>query len=224
LRSARPEPKLGLPGCDSEGTMWQELLNEFVTLFLVVNPIAVLPVFLAVAGALDRAVQRKIALIAVAASFGVLVVFLFGGSFLIKRLGISITAFQISGGIVLFAFALAMVRGDSFVPSGGESEPTSLAVYPLAIPKIAGPGAMLTVVLLADDDRHNLLEQAATAGVVALVMVIQLALLLAAVPISRWIGAAGAAVIGRVMGILLAALAVNLILEALVQWLGLPRL
>jgi multiple antibiotic resistance protein len=55
-------------------------------------------------------------------------------------------------------------------------------------------------------------------------MVIQLALLLAAVPISRWIGAAGAAVIGRVMGILLAALAVNLILEALVQWLGLPRL
>jgi multiple antibiotic resistance protein len=204
--------------------MWQERLNEFVTLFLVINPIAVLPVFIAIAGGYDRAVQRRIALVSVAVSLGVLVFFTFAGSFLIKRLGISITAFQISGGIVLFAFALAMVRGDSFVPSVGDSSPSSLAVYPLAIPKIAGPGAMLTVVLLADDDRHNLLEQAGTAGVVTLVMAIQLALLLAALPISRVIGAAGAAVIGRVMGILLAALAVNLVLTALVHWLGLPRL
>jgi multiple antibiotic resistance protein len=204
--------------------MWQERLNEFVTLFLVVNPIAVLPVFLAVAGPLERKVQRKIAYSAVAVSFGVLVFFIFAGGFLLKRLGISLVAFQISGGIVLFALAMAMVRGESFVSHSGIGSHIALAVYPLAIPKIAGPGSMLTVVLLSDDDRFNVLEQLATVGVLAVVMAIQLALLLAAGPISRVIGEAGAAVIGRVMGILLAALAVNLVLAALVLWLGLPKL
>jgi hypothetical protein len=72
--------------------MWQERLNEFGPLFLVVNPIAVVPVFLAPTGALGRAAKRQVALIAVAVSFGVLVFFIFAGSFLIKRLGISITA------------------------------------------------------------------------------------------------------------------------------------
>jgi multiple antibiotic resistance protein len=117
-----------------------------------------------------------------------------------------------------------MVRGDSFIPAAGSGTLASLAIYPLAIPKIPGPGSMLTAVLMADDDRSNLLEQLATTGVLALVMAIQLALLLAAGPISRVIGDAGAAVVGRVMGILLAALAVNLVLSAVVVWRGLPRL
>jgi multiple antibiotic resistance protein len=83
---------------------------------------------------------------------------------------------------------------------------------------------MLTVVLLTDDDRFSRLEQLGTVGVLVLVLAIQLGLLLAAAPIARVIGAGGAAVIGRVMGILLAALAVNLVLNALALWLGLPRL
>jgi multiple antibiotic resistance protein len=97
--------------------MWEERLNEFVTLFLVINPIAVLPVFLAVAGALEPAAQRKVALYAVAVSLAVLVFFIVAGGFLLKSMGIALTAFQISGGIVLFLLALAMVRGDSFALS-----------------------------------------------------------------------------------------------------------
>jgi multiple antibiotic resistance protein len=100
----------------------------------------------------------------------------------------------------------------------------ALAVYPLAIPKIAGPGAMLTVVLVTDDDRLNLAGQLTTVGVLALVLVVTLLILLAAVPISRLIGTAGVSVISRVMGMLLAAMAVALVLGAVGDWLNLPKL
>ena len=100
----------------------------------------------------------------------------------------------------------------------------ALAVYPLAIPKIAGPGAMLAVVLLTDDERYNLPGQMMTVSLLALVLVMTFLILLAAGPISRWIGTAGVSVISRVMGMLLAALAVTLVLGALGEWLSLPKL
>jgi len=100
----------------------------------------------------------------------------------------------------------------------------ALAVYPLAIPKIAGPGAMLTAVLVTDDDRFNLAGQMATVGMIALVLLAALLILLAAGPISRLIGTAGVSVISRVMGMLLAALAVTLVLGAVSDWLSLPKL
>jgi multiple antibiotic resistance protein len=205
--------------------MWQERLNEFVTLLLVMDPFAAMAVFLAVAGKLDPTTQRRVALGAVAVSFVLLVFFIFAGSLLLKRLGISITAFQISGGILLFLFGLSMVRDNRHLSSGRSDEsPFALAVYPLAIPAIAGPGALLTVVLLADDDRHSVIEQLGTVAAAAVVMLVILVMLLAANPILRIIGSSGAAVIGRVMGILLAALAVNIVLTALATWLNLPKL
>ena len=158
-------------------------------------------------------------------SFVVLVFFIVAGAFLLTQMGISIRAFQIAGGIVLFLVAIEMVRGEPFVKAAnGEQGRLALAVYPLAIPKIAGPGSMLTVVLLTDDDRFNPLGQLATVGVLALVLAIQLAILLAASPIARLIGAAGASVISRVMGMLLAALAVSMVLSALADWLNIPKI
>ena len=140
-------------------------------------------------------------------------------------MGISIRAFQISGGILLFVIALDMVRGQSLSSGHGKEQGSmALAVYPLAIPKIAGPGAMLAVVLLTDDERYNLPGQMMTVGLLALVLVIAFLILLAAGPISRWIGTAGVSVISRVMGMLLAALAVTLVLGALGEWLSLPKL
>ena len=205
--------------------MWQERLSEFVTLFLVINPFEVLPSFIAVAGGLAVHRQREIALKAVAVAFVVLVFFIFAGGFLLSQMHVPIRAFQISGGIVLFLVALDMVRGhhgESHAESGREA--TRLAVYPLGVPKIAGPGAMLAVMLLTDDDRYNLLERGATVLVLAAVMIAVFVILLAAGPISRLIGAAGAGVIGRIMGMLLAALAVSMVLTAVVEWLGLPKL
>lgn len=204
---------------------WQQRLGEFVTLFLVVNPFAALPTFLAIAEPLDRRAQRRLALGAAVISFAVLVFFVFAGAFLLQQMGISIRAFLISGGILLFVVALDMIRGeaDRGAEVGAQGQ-AALAVYPLAIPKIAGPGAMLTVVLLTDDDRLNLPGQLSTVGNLAAVMVITFLVLLAARPIAWLIGIAGVSVVSRIMGMLLAALAVTMVLSAIGDWLGLPKL
>lgn len=205
--------------------MWQERLHEFVTLFVVVNPIGVLPVFIALTGGLDAGIRRRIAVQCVLISFGVLLFFMIMGGVLLETMGVSLRAFQIAGGIVLFVFALEMVRGTFSVPANPASTNTfALAVYPLAIPKIAGPGAMLTVVLLTDDDRFDTLQLSLTAGALVVVLASQMLILLAAEPISRLIGESGASVISRVMGMVLAALAVTLVLGAFGEWLGLPKL
>jgi multiple antibiotic resistance protein len=206
--------------------MWQERLNEFVTLFIVVNPIAALPVFLAVAGGFDAATQRRVALVAVLTSFAVLVLFIIGGGFLLEKMGISLRSFQIAGGIILFLVALDMVRGASYTPAAGTSEDhaTSVAIYPVAVPKIAGPGTMLTVVLLTDDHRFDIVQLSQTTAVLAVVLAITLVVLWLAGPISRLIGNAGTNIVGRVMGMILVALAVHTVLSAFGGWLNLPRL
>jgi len=203
---------------------WQQRLSEFVTLFLVINPFGALPAFLDAAATLEPREQRKLALHAIAVSFFVLVFFVVAGAFVLEQMGIPIRAFQISGGILLFLVALDMIRDQSLSAHAGEQGSLALAVYPIAIPKIAGPGAMLAVVLLTDDDRFNLAGQMMTVGMLAAVLVIALLLLLAAGPIARVIGTAGVSVISRVMGMLLAALAVGLVLSAVGEWLGLPKL
>ncbi len=204
---------------------WQRHLSEFVTLFLVVNPFAVLATFLAISRTLEPAAKRQLAIHAVLIAFGTLVFFVFAGTFLLSQLGISIRSFQIAGGIVLFLFSLEMIRGETYASAQtGEQGHLALAVYPLAIPKIAGPGTMVAIILLTDDDRFNLAGQSITVGILAVVLIIQLGFLLAAGPISRLIGSAGAAVIGRIMGMLLAALAVSMVLGAIGDWLNLPKL
>jgi multiple antibiotic resistance protein len=203
---------------------WQQRLSEFVTLFLVINPFGALPTFMEIAETLDPRAQRRLALSATVISFAVLVFFIVAGAFLLGEMGISIRAFQISGGILLFVIALDMIRGQTLSGHGTEQGSMALAVYPVAIPKIAGPGAMLTVVLVTDDDRLNLAGQLTTVCVLALVLVVTLLILLVAGPISRLIGSAGVSVISRVMGMLLAAMAVALVLGAVGDWLNLPKL
>jgi len=207
-------------------TMWQERLSEFVTLLIVLNPIAAVPVFLAAASGLDAPRQRRIALYSVLVSFGVLAFFIFAGGFVLKQMNIPIRSFQIAGGIVLFTFAITLVIGEIALPKaeGGGQTLFARAVYPLAIPKIAGPGAMLTVMILTDDDRFRWTEKALTGGVLVVVLLILLLVLLLAVPIMRLIGEGGASIVTRVFGMLLAAMAVNIVLAALAGWLGWPAL
>ncbi len=205
--------------------MWaSDHLSEFVTLFLVINPFGVLPVFLATAGGFEPNMQRRIALHAVLVAFVTLTFFAVAGDFILAQMKIPIRAFQISGGIVLFLVALDMVRGNGHEAAGSPGGALALAVYPIGIPKIAGPGAMLAVVLLTDDDRFNIPGQLITIGMLAIVLVLTLFVLLLAGPISRLIGTSGTSVIGRVMGILLAAFAVGMVLSAVAEWLSLPKL
>ncbi len=201
------------------------LVSDFITLFVVVDPLAATSVFLAVTAAYTTPAKRKIASLAVLLAFVVLLFFIVLGQFIIEAMGISLRAFQIAGGIVLFLFAASMILAEPAAPAdAGEGGVASVAVYPLAIPAIAGPGTMLTVMLLTDNDRFGIAEQAITTAVVLAVLLIQYVLLLAAEPVSRVIGRSGAGILRRVMGMILASVAVNAVLGALGSWLGLPKL
>jgi len=192
-----------------------QLLQEFVTLWVVIDPIGTLPVFLAVTTGLSAAQRRTVALRAVAISFGVLTLFIGLGQVVLDALGLALPSFQIAGGIVLFLFALTMIFGHSKAETEiAEAERVrQTAVFPVAIPSIASPGAMLTVVILTDNDRFSISHQVVTASLMGLVLICTLLILLAAAPLHRVLGTTGEAVISRVMGMVLAAVAVDAVLR-----------
>lgn len=190
-----------------------------MTLWVVLDPVSTVPVFLALTPGMAATRRRRLATVAVLISAGVLLFFIAAGQTLLRALGIPLYSFQIAGGIVLFLFALNMVFGTTKPQHAREieapAEPdSSIAVYPLAIPAIAGPGAMLAVVLLTDNDRYSVVEQLDTVAMLFAVLFILWLALLAANPISRVIGAAGANILARVMGLILAAVAVDNVLRA----------
>ena len=138
----------------------QNFLNELVMMWVLIDPIGTVPVFLMVTASLKEEHRRMIATRAVLVSAAILLAFLFGGHILLRALGIPLPSFQIAGGIVLFLFALTMIFGPSKEEQQKEESSVSaleraksVAVFPLAIPSIASPGAMLGVVLLNDTEK-----------------------------------------------------------------------
>jgi len=195
------------------------VVSQFVLLWVVIEPISVLTVFLGLTAAMTHEQRRATAIMSVIVAAAVLLFFIVAGQVLLEALGVDLVSFQIAGGLVLFTFALSMIlgRGEptrALHEGPGEARSTELAVFPLGMPTIAGPGTLLAVVLLTDNNRFSLLEQAGTAGIAGLVLAITLVMLLAAGPIYRVIGLAGANVITRVAGLVLAAIAVNNVLAA----------
>jgi multiple antibiotic resistance protein len=208
--------------------MWQKAIADFVTLFVVLDPIGTLVIFLAVSTKMEPAHRRALALMGALYSFGVLLFFIVVGEYLLIAIGIPLRAFQIAGGILVMLYGIEMSIGTS-APGTGFDDVTSggiraIAIYPLAIPAIAGPGAMLTVVLLTDNRQFDFLEQALTTGALAAVLAVFFLIMLFAGPIMRVIGVGGANVMRRVMGIILSAIAANMVLGAFQDWLGLPPL
>ena len=196
--------------------MWDEVITDFVTLWVVVDPIGTLPVY--VAFTMHRVQSRTIALRAIMFSTLILLFFIIFGQIILEALNISLHAFQIAGGIVVFLFALTMIFGSSKPEQEKELKPEEghdVAVFPLAIPSIASPAAMMTVVLLTDNHRNNIGEQAITTVILLVVLGLTLLLLLMAKPILRFIGNAGASIISRIMGLILASVAADNVLSAL---------
>ena len=200
---------------------WTALLRQFVTLFVVIDPIGTVPVYLYAVASVPRKLHRRFALRAVAIATLVLLAFLIGGQVVLETLGLRLGSFQIAGGIVLFLFALTMIFGDSKPDreiEEAERHPErdrdhlSGAVFPLAMPSIASPGAMLAVVILTRNESNTVAEQAVTAGLLVAVLALTLVILLAAGLVHRLISDTGASVISRVMGIVLATIAVDAIL------------
>lgn len=192
------------------------LVTQFVVLWAVIDPVGTVPVYLSQTHGLSVKQKRLVALKAVAIATGVLLFFLVMGQILLEAMQIPLPAFQAAGGLVLLLFALSMIFGEGKPAQEtklgddlNRSELANLAVYPLAIPSIASPGAMMAIVLLTDNHRNSIIDQGLTAGVMVLVLLATLALLLGASSIHKLIGNVGAAIISRVMGLILAAVAVN---------------
>lgn len=196
------------------------ILRDFVTLFVVIDPIGSVPVFFFATAHVPARLHRRFAVRAVLIATVVLLAFLVGGQILIEGMGLRIGSFKIAGGIVLFLFAMTMIFGESKAAQEieeAERDHLSGAVFPLAIPSIASPGAMLAVVILTDNSRQSLADQAMTAVLLVAVLLVTLGVLLLAGVIRRVIGDAGASVISRVMGMILATVAVDSVVNGLAE-------
>lgn len=194
------------------------LVREFITLFVVIDPIGTLPVFYFVAASVPAALHWRLAVRAVLVAAVVLLLFLVGGQIVLEGVGLRLGSFQIAGGLILFLFALTMIFGDAKPAreiEEAERDHMAGAVFPLAIPSIASPGAMLAIVILTDNNRNSIPEQALTAALLLAVLAITLVLLLLAARLRRVLGATGANIISRVMGMILATVAVDSVLSGL---------
>ncbi len=199
---------------------WNELLFDFVTLWVTVDPIGTVPLYLSVTKDMTSAARKRAAVRATVIAFFLLAGFLYFGQYLLEEMRIEMLSFQIAGGIVLFLFALTMI----FEKSSGYATPAEgghdVAVFPLAMPSIATPGALLSVVVLTDNNTHNLLQETATCLIMGLVLFLTLGLMLLGDRLIGLIGRSGASVLSRVMGMILAAVAVQMVYSSFHGALG----
>ncbi|TFW59634.1 MarC family protein [Bradyrhizobium sp. MOS001] len=194
-------------------------LSAFVTLLLVVDPVGLAPAFLAATGGMPDKVKRTIALRAPLIAASILVVISLAGNWLLRQPGIGIPAFQIAGGLLLFGVSYQMIFGDRPHREAREADKATsehasdVAVFPLAIPMMAGPGAIATTLLLTGNAGYG----AKLAIIIAVVSVCLLCMLcfVSASLIARTLGRTGNAVLSRVLGMLLAAYSVQFVINGI---------
>lgn len=203
--------------------MIDKFTTDLLMLWATIDPIGTLALFAAITSGLAREERRKIALKAVLYAAMILIGSIIGGQVILAGMGIRLISLQVAGGIILFLFGLQMVFGKSVKSSSSQPEPGhDMAVFPLAVPSIASPGAIMAVILLTDNYRYSMLTQATTSLIMLTILAITYVMMLGATPILRVIGQNGASILVRVMGMLLAALSVELVMKGLgvQQWLG----
>jgi len=200
--------------------MFDELVKFFVVLLVVVEPLSLLPVLAGLTEGADDAYRRRMSIKAVGLSAVVCLVFAVGGSALLAVLGISVNAFKVGGGILLFLLAIEMVfarpSGVRSITPGEDAEAHhrgDISVFPLAFPLISGPGALAVILLAFAGVPMTSLQFAAQIVVILLVLAITLGLMLMTGPVMRLVGRTGGAVLGRLLGVLLAALAAQFVMD-----------
>lgn len=200
--------------------MIETLTQAFVLLWVVIDPIGSVPVFLASTNSLSDKERKLTAFRAILFAAIILIFFLVLGQLILEAMDISLSAFQIAGGLVLLYFGFTMIFGESKPESemNMKDSKVDVAVFPMAVPSLASPGAMMAIVLLTENETFTFMSQFTTALVMIFVLLIAWVLLLAAGKIQKVIGDSGAAIISRVMGLILAAVAVDSILEGLVNY------
>ena len=212
---------------NADMTLTEYALFSFGSLFLIVDPIATVPAFLAMTTRATVAERARMAQVACLVTIGILAVFALAGQGLFRVLGVSLPALQAAGGLVLLLVALDMLRAQrSAVQETAEetaagAQMGDIAITPLAIPMMAGPGAISAVILLESQAADWTQRGVLIGCVVAIGLVSYLILALAGRGASRWMGPIAEKIITRLMGLLLAALAIQFIFNALKSELGL---
>lgn len=193
-----------------------EIVSATILLLLVLDPVGNVPPVLAALKNVAPARWRIVLLRECAIAYAVLLAFMFGGRRFLELLGLTDTALEIAGGVILFLIALKLVFGgsDHLFGDAPAGEPL---VVPIAIPFTAGPSAMATVLLMASRQPDRILEWV---GALTLAMLVTTAVLVAAQPVSRLLGERGVVAVERLMGLLLSAIAIQMLLTGIERFVG----
>ena len=202
------------------------LINAIVTLLVTIDPIGLAPLFLALTAGMDRAARTQIAFRGIAIATGLLVLFALAGMTILDLFGITMPAFRIAGGLLLFWLAFEMVyekrqerKQETTVRAVSHDEMKHIAVFPLAIPLIAGPGAISATVLLSTEMSAPL-ERAALIGVILGLMVLCMIVFMLAERVDRFLGNTGRMVLTRLLGVILAALSVQFVADGILAFMA----
>lgn len=194
-------------------------LQAFLTLFVVIDPVGLVPVFVALVGDRSVAAQRSTARRAILISAVLLAAFALIGGPLLAYLGISLAALQVAGGILLFRIAVDMVfaqyRRETTEEEAESQTREDVSVFPLAIPLIAGPGALASILVLTSEAHGDPVDMGLILAMAGLVLLVAWGLLRVSGRVATLLGRTGVNVITRILGVILAALAVQLVANGL---------
>lgn len=200
------------------------LKTALVTLLVTLDPPGLAPLFIGLTLGMTPAAKREVALRASVIAFVILALFALGGHFVLEALGVTIPAFRIAGGLLLFYIAFDMVfalkaerRSEIASDAMAIDHIRNVAAFPLAIPLMAGPGSITATMLLADRAAGAWFALAGLLATVAVVMAISFAAMVAAERISGLLGTTGKVVLTRMLGVVLAALAVQFVVDGAAQ-------
>lgn len=197
--------------------------SAFAVLFVIIDPPGCAPIFATLTNGTSRKHQRQMAFKSVAVATVILVLFAYFGDFIFTKLGISLDALRIAGGIMLFIIGLNMVfekrtetreeRAEDLLEE--TEDPEDISVFPMGIPMIAGPGTMASLLILASEAGNAIPQQLAIMGALALVLLITLVSFLVSGPLMKLMGKTFTNVLTRVLGVLLTTLASQFVLDGI---------
>jgi multiple antibiotic resistance protein len=199
--------------------MFDKAVQDALILWATIDPIGTLAIFSALTAGMSVTQRRKTATRAVLYAGGVLIGSLVIGQVLLTAMGISLLSFQLGGGIILFLFGLQMIFTENDQSSGKEPD-HNVAIFPIAIPATATPGAILAVILLTDNQIYPIAQQLMTGLIVVATLAITWVMMFFSDRILAVIGSGGASLLTKIMGMILAALSVQLVMNAIgvEQW------
>jgi len=195
------------------------LIQAVVTLIVTIDPVGLAPLFLAVTTGMNRAERRQVALRASIIAFGIFVVFAIAGTLILSLFGITLPAFRVAGGLLLFWIAFEMVferrqqRHENTAQRAiTQDDIHGVSVFPLAIPLMAGPGAISATILLSGEF-SSAIDRAALIGIILAIVAVTYGVYLLAERVEGLLGATGRTVLTRLLGVILSALAVQFVAD-----------